>query len=42
MWLEMEEKLMKGLDRITIEELCMRANTVKIENEADRRLDFTI
>lgn len=42
MWLEMEEKLMKGLDRITIEELCMRANTVKIENEADQRLDFTI
>ncbi len=42
MWLEMEEKLMKGLDRITIEELCMRANAVKIENEADRRLDFTI
>ena len=42
MWLEMEEKLMKRLDRITIEELCMRANTVKIENEADRRLDLTI
>jgi Rrf2 family protein len=42
MWIEMEEKLMKGLDKITIEELCMRANVVKIENETDRRLDFTI
>ena len=42
MWLEMEEKLMKGLDRITIEELCMRANAAKIDNASHRRLDFTI
>ncbi len=42
MWLEMEEKLMKGLDGITIEELCMRANAEKIDNASHRRLDFTI
>ncbi len=42
MWLVMEENLMKGLDGITIEELCMRANAAKIDNASHRRLDFTI
>lgn len=42
-WLEMQEQLMKGLDNITIEDLCMRAHKAKIERDAHpRQVDFTI
>ncbi len=42
MWQEMEEKFLKELDQVSIEDLCLKANEENIESEAHRRLDFTI
>ncbi|MEE8516393.1 MAG: Rrf2 family transcriptional regulator [Alphaproteobacteria bacterium] len=42
MWQEMQEKFLKDLDQVSIEDLCLKANKENIESEAHRRLDFTI
>ncbi len=42
MWQEMQEKFLKELDRVSIEDLCLKANQENIESEARKRLDFTI
>ncbi len=42
MWQEMQEKFLKDLDQVSIEDLCLKANEENIESEAHRRLDFTI
>ncbi len=42
-WLEMQERLMKGLDDITIEDLCLRAHEAEIESDTHKRqVDFAI
>ena len=42
MWQEMQEKFIKELDQVSIEDLCLKANEENIESEARKRLDFTI
>ena len=42
MWQEMQEKFLKDLDQVSIEDLCLKANEENVESEAHRRLDFTI
>jgi len=42
LWSELQEELMKQLDLVTIEELCMRAHKAGIAGEYASRLDFSI
>ncbi|MBW7852338.1 MAG: Rrf2 family transcriptional regulator [Rhodospirillales bacterium] len=42
MWAEMQEEIMRNLDAITIDDLCMRAYRSDIPSEAQRKLDFII
>lgn len=42
LWDDLQEDILERLDRITIEDLCLRANAAGIESEAARRLDFII
>ncbi len=42
MWQNMQEKFLKELDQVSIEDLCLKANQENIESDAHKRLDFTI
>lgn len=42
MWGELQEEMMRRLEVITIDELCMRAYKSGIASEAHAKLDFTI
>jgi Rrf2 family protein len=42
LWLELQETLMKQLDAISIEDLCLRAYRSGIAGEFGERMDFTI
>jgi Rrf2 family transcriptional regulator, iron-sulfur cluster assembly transcription factor len=42
LWLELQEEVMRRLDEITIEELCLRAHKVGVAGEYGSRLDFSI
>ncbi|MGB8274171.1 MAG: Rrf2 family transcriptional regulator [Alphaproteobacteria bacterium] len=42
LWVELGEGVMRDLDTISIEDLCLRARNENIESEANRRLDFSI
>ncbi len=42
MWQDMQEKFLKELDQVSIEDLCLKANQENIESDAHKRLDFTI
>jgi len=42
LWLELQDELMKRLDTITIEDLCLRAHQAGIAGEYASKLDFTI
>jgi len=42
LWLELQDTVMKQLDGITIEDLCMRAYRAGIAGEFGARMDFTI
>jgi Rrf2 family protein len=42
MWFSVQDTLLKALDEISIEELCLKANTVGVESEARKHLDFSI
>ncbi len=41
-WLELQDQLLEGLDTLTIDTLCTRANDVGIVSEGRENLDFTI
>lgn len=41
-WQEVHEGVMKKLDSVTIDDLCLAANKLGIESEAAQRLDFII
>lgn len=42
MWTGFETEMLQRLDAVTIEDLCLRANTAGIRSEAAERLDFII
>ena len=42
LWLELDTEVMKRLDAITIEDLCLRAHDARVDSEAHRKLDFSI
>jgi Rrf2 family iron-sulfur cluster assembly transcriptional regulator len=42
MWFSVQDSLLKTLDTVTIEDLCLKANQVGIDSEARKHLDFTI
>jgi Rrf2 family protein len=42
LWSDLQEELMKRLDTITIDDLCMRAHQAGIAGEYASRLDFSI
>jgi Rrf2 family protein len=42
LWSDLQEELMKQLDRITVEDLCTRAHKAGIAGEYAARLDFSI
>jgi Rrf2 family protein len=42
LWSDLQEELMKRLDTITIEELCLRAHKAGIAGDYASRLDFSI
>ncbi len=42
MWNDLQEEIMKRLDGITIDELCMSAHRVGILSEVAQKMDFTI
>lgn len=42
LWDDLQGEILDRLDRITIEDLCLRANAAGIESEAAKRLDFII
>jgi len=42
LWSDLQEELMKRLDTVTIEELCIRAHQVGVAGEYASRLDFSI
>jgi len=41
-WLELQGELMRRLDKLTVDDLCNRANETGIMSEGRRSLDFTI
>lgn len=42
LWLEMQDEIMKRLDLVTLDELCVRANQAGVNSEGRDRLDFSI
>jgi Rrf2 family protein len=42
LWQELQEALMKQLDAVTIEDLCLRAYRAGVPGEFGERMDFTI
>lgn len=42
LWQDLQEELMKRLDTVTIEELCVRAHKTGVAGEYAGRLDFSI
>ncbi|HXP29515.1 MAG TPA: Rrf2 family transcriptional regulator [Stellaceae bacterium] len=42
LWQELQEELMRRLDTITIEELCLRAHKAGVAGEYASKLDFSI
>ena len=42
MWFSVQDTLLKTLDEITIEDLCLKANHVGIESDARKHIDFSI
>jgi Rrf2 family protein len=42
LWLELQDEVMKRLDDITIEDLCLRAHKVGVPGDSAARLDFSI
>jgi Rrf2 family transcriptional regulator, iron-sulfur cluster assembly transcription factor len=42
LWMELQEELMKRLDTIAIEDLCLRAHQAGIAGEYASKLDFSI
>jgi Rrf2 family protein len=42
LWQDLQEELMKRLDTVTIEELCVRAHKAGVAGEYAGRLDFSI
>jgi Rrf2 family iron-sulfur cluster assembly transcriptional regulator len=42
MWTGFEDEMMARLETVTIEELCLRANSEGVRSEAAERLDFII
>ncbi len=42
LWIELQDNLMRHLDEITIEDLCLRAYRAGIAGEFGARMDFTI
>ncbi|MBT3358257.1 MAG: Rrf2 family transcriptional regulator [Rhodospirillales bacterium] len=41
-WTDLQDKLLEGLDDVTIDTLCMQANEAGIVSEGRKSLDFTI
>lgn len=41
-WMEMQETLMEQLDKVSIDDLCTRANQAGLVSEGRQNLDFTI
>ncbi len=41
-WMEMQESLMEQLDKVSIDDLCSRANEAGLVSEGRQNLDFTI
>ncbi len=42
LWRELQEETMARLDKISIEDLCLRARNEGVESDAFKRLDYTI
>jgi Rrf2 family protein len=42
LWQDLQQDLMSRLDEVTIDELCIRANSAGIASEGRRNLDFSI
>lgn len=42
MWTDLQDEIMKRLDGITIDELCLNAHRVGILSEVAQKMDFTI
>ena len=42
LWLELQDEVMRRLDNITIEDLCLRAHRVGVAGDYAARLDFSI
>jgi Rrf2 family iron-sulfur cluster assembly transcriptional regulator len=42
LWLELQDEVMARLDRITIEDLCLRAHPVGVPADYTEKLDFSI
>ncbi len=42
LWLELQEEMMRRLDSVTIEDLCLRAHKVGVAGEYAARFDFSI
>jgi Rrf2 family transcriptional regulator, iron-sulfur cluster assembly transcription factor len=42
LWLELQDEVMKRLDDITVEDLCLRAHRVGVPGDYTARLDFSI
>ncbi|MCU0838308.1 MAG: Rrf2 family transcriptional regulator [Rhodospirillales bacterium] len=42
LWMELQSQLMEHLDRVSLDDLCNRANSVGIISEGRQHLDFSI
>lgn len=42
LWRDMQDRMLRELDEITVEDLCLRAHEAGVPNEAAQRLDFSI
>lgn len=42
LWRDLQDRMLRELDGITIEDLCLRAHEAGVPNEAAQRLDFSI
>ncbi|MFN4281806.1 MAG: RrF2 family transcriptional regulator [Alphaproteobacteria bacterium] len=42
MWADIQTQMMEQLDKISIEDLCLKAHDAGVDSEARQRLDFTI
>lgn len=41
-WVQLQEDVMRRLDDITVEDLCLKANEAGLTSEAHKKLDFSI